>query len=109
MDRGYHDFVRLYALHQTPAFFVTRNKSNTDLHGLYSNLIGKETGVRCDQIVALDGFYSNQSYPDKLRSIKFNDDQRDKRLTFLTNRPVHHGGEDHRGSMLLPLAGGDDL
>jgi hypothetical protein len=86
MDRGYLDFARLYALHQAPAFFVIRSKSNTDLHRLYSNPVDKETGVRCDQIVALDGFYSNQSYPDKLRRVKFYDDQRDKRLTFLTNQ-----------------------
>ena len=86
MDRGYLDFARLYALHQAPAFFVIRSKSNTDLHRVYSNPVDKEIGVRCDQIVALDGFYSNQSYPDKLRRVKFYDDQRDKRLTFLTNQ-----------------------
>jgi IS4 transposase len=86
MDRGYLDFARLYALHQAPAFFVIRSKSNTDLHRVYSNPVDKETGVRCDQIVALDGFYTNQSYPDKLRRVKFYDDQRDKRLTFLTNQ-----------------------
>lgn len=86
MDRGYLDFARLYVLHQAPAFFVIRSKSNTDLHRVYSNPVDKDTGVCCDQIVALDGFYSNQSYPDKLRRIKFYDDQRDKRLTFLTNQ-----------------------
>ena len=53
MDRGYLDFARLYALHQAPAFFVIRSKTNTDLHRLYSNPVDKETGVRCDQIVAL--------------------------------------------------------
>lgn len=86
IDRGYLDFARLYALHQAPAFFMIRSKSNTDLHRLYSNPVDKETGVRCDQIVALDGFYSNQGYPDKLRRVKYYDDQRDKRLTFLTNQ-----------------------
>jgi IS4 transposase len=30
--------------------------------------------------------YTNQSYPDKLRWVKFYDDQRDKRLTYLTNQ-----------------------
>jgi len=86
MDRGYLDFERLYALHQAPAFFVTRSKSNTDLRRLYSNPVDKDSGVRCDQIVALGGFYTNQSYPDKLRRIKFYDTKRDKRLTFLTNQ-----------------------
>jgi transposase len=86
MDRGYLDFERLYAFHQAPAFFVIRSKSNTDLRRLYSNPVDKDSGVRCDQIVALGGFYTHQSYPDKLRRIKFYDAQRDKRLTFLTNQ-----------------------
>jgi IS4 transposase len=86
LDRGYLDFARLHAMHQAPAFFVIRSKSNTGLYRIYSNPVDKSTGVRCDQIVALDGFYSNQSYPDKLRRVKYYDDQRDKRLTFLTNQ-----------------------
>jgi len=86
MDRGYLDFERLYAFHQAPAFFVIRSKSNTNLRRLYSNPIDKDSGVRCDQIVALGGFYTNQSYPERLRRIKFYDAQRDKRLTFLTNQ-----------------------
>ncbi len=36
MDRGYLDFGRLYARHQTQAFFVTRAKSNTQLRRVYS-------------------------------------------------------------------------
>jgi len=86
MDRGYLDFERLYAFHQAPAFFVIRSKSNTDLRRLYSNPVDKDSGVRCDQIVVLGGFYTNQSYPERLRRIKFYDTKRDKRLTFLTNQ-----------------------
>jgi len=86
MDRGYLDFERLYALHQAPAFFVIRSKSNTDLRRIYSNPVDKDSGVLCDQIVVLGGFYTHQGYPEKLRRIKFYDAQRDKRLTFLTNQ-----------------------
>jgi hypothetical protein len=86
MDRGYLDFERLYAFHQAPAFFVIRSKSNTDLRRLYSNPVDKDSGVRCDQIVVLGGFYTNRSYPERLRRIKFYDTKRDKRLTFLTNQ-----------------------
>jgi len=86
MDRGYLDFERLYAFHQAPAFFVIRSKSNTDLRRLYSNPVDKDSGVRCDQIVVLGGFYTNQSYPERLRRVKFYDAKRDKRLTFLTNQ-----------------------
>jgi IS4 transposase len=73
-------------LHQAPAFFVIRSKSNTDLRRLYSNPVDKDSGVRCDQIVTLGGFYTHQSYPERLRRIKFYDAKRDKRLTFLTNQ-----------------------
>jgi len=64
IDRGYLDFERLYGLHQSGAFFVIRSKSNTDLRRLYSNPVDKDSGVRCDQIVTLEGFYTQQSYPE---------------------------------------------
>lgn len=86
MDRGYLDFQRLYGLHQAPAFFVIRSKVNTGLRRLYSMPVDKDSGVLCDQIVVLKGFYTNQNYPEKLRRIKFYDAQRDKRLTFITNQ-----------------------
>jgi hypothetical protein len=86
MDRGYLDFERLYALHQAPAFFVIRSKSNTDLRRIYSNPVDKDSGVLCDQIVVLGGFHTHQGYPEKLRRINFYDAQRGKRLTFLTNQ-----------------------
>jgi hypothetical protein len=86
MNRGYLDFDRLYALHQAPAFLVIRSKSNTDLRSLYSNPVDKDSGVLCGQIVVLGGFYTHQSYPEKLPRIKFYDAQRDKRLTFLINQ-----------------------
>jgi hypothetical protein len=41
--------------------------------------------LRCDQIVALTGFYSKKAYPEKLRRIKYYDAVNDLRLVFLTN------------------------
>ena len=41
MDRGYLDFVRLYALHQDKAFFITRSKSNIQHRRLYSRPVDK--------------------------------------------------------------------
>ncbi len=52
---------------------------------LYSHPVDKETGLRCDQTVALIGFYSARNYPDKLRRIKYYDAGTEKRLVFLTN------------------------
>ncbi len=85
MDRGYTDFERLYQLHQALAFFVIRAKSNLQCRRLYSRSVDKRTGLRCDQTVALTGFYTAQYYPDRLRRIKYYDAETDKRLVFLTN------------------------
>ena len=84
MDRGYTDFDRLYALHQAGAFFVIRAKSNLDARRLYSAPTERDTGVRCDQTIALNGFYSGHGYPEHLRRIRFKDET-GKRLVFLTN------------------------
>ncbi len=85
MDRGYLDFERLYKIHQSSAFFVTRAKSNFDFKRQYSGHVDKAIGVLCDQTVTLRGFYAKKSYPDKLRRIKYYDAEKKKRLVFLTN------------------------
>lgn len=86
MDRAYLDFKRLYQLHQCSAIFVTRSKTNTGLRRLYSNKVDKNTGVRCDQIVALTGYYSKKDYPEKLRRIKYFDAEKGRSFVFLTNQ-----------------------
>jgi len=85
MDRGYVDFARLYALHLTGAFFVTRAKSNLDAHRVYSAPPDRSIGIICDQTIALDGFYAKKDYPQQLRRIRFNDPETGKTLVFLTN------------------------
>jgi hypothetical protein len=85
MDRGYLDFKRLFALHQSGAFFVTRAKRGMDAHRVYSMPIDRSTGVVCDQHIALDGFYILKDYPERLRRIRFKDPESGKTLVFLTN------------------------
>ena len=85
MDRGYLDFARLYKIQQSSAFFVTRAKSNFKFKRLYSNSVDKTTGVQCDQIIVLTGFYAKKDYPDKLRRIRYYDAENNKTLVFLTN------------------------
>jgi len=41
MDRGYLDFARLYKIHRTSAFFVTRTKTNFSRKRLYSQPVDK--------------------------------------------------------------------
>ena len=90
MDRGYLDFERLHRLHAAGAFFVTRAKSNLQAERRYSHPVDRETGLICDQTIALSGFYSKNRYPEKgtspeaLRRIRFKTDK-GKTLVFLTN------------------------
>ena len=85
MDRGYVDFARLYALHQTGAFFVTRAKSPMDARRVYSAPVDRASGVICDQRVMLNGRQSAKRYPEHLRRIRFKDSDSGKTLVFLTN------------------------
>ena len=86
MDRGYVDFARLHRLHLAGAFFVTRAKSNLKAHRVYSAPTDRDTGILCDQTIALEGFYSKQDYPTYLRRVRFNDPETGKTLVFLTNQ-----------------------
>ena len=85
MDRGYLDFKRLYTLNQFRAFFVIRSKTNTKFRRLYSSLVDKSIGLRCDQTIVLTGRDSATDYPEKLRRVKYYDAEIDKRFSFLTN------------------------
>ena len=85
MDRGYLDFARLFKLHQSGAFFVTRAKRGMNARRVYSSATDRATGVICDQRIALNGFYGRRDYPEHLRRVKFKDPESGKTLVFLTN------------------------
>jgi IS4 transposase len=84
-DRAYVDFKRLYYITKLSAFFVVRAKSNLKFRRIYSNKVDKSTGVVCDQTGKLTGFYTAKEYPDKLRRIKFYDEETSRTFVFLTN------------------------
>jgi hypothetical protein len=84
-DKAYVDFARLYRIHQSLAFFVTRAKSNFVFKRLYSQPVDKSTGVRADQIIMVTGFYTLMDYPERLRRIRYYDIETKKRFVFLTN------------------------
>jgi len=85
LDRGYVDYERLFRIHQSSAFFVVRAKDNLQYRRMYSNKVDKDNGVLLDQIGKLTGFYVSKKYPEKLRRIKFYDEETDNDLEFLSN------------------------
>ncbi len=85
LDRGYVDFERLYALHLTGAFFVTRAKRGMRFRRRYSNPVRKTEGILCDQIIILTGTHTAHTYPDTLRRVKYFDRDTGNMYVFLTN------------------------
>jgi hypothetical protein len=85
MDRGYVDFARLYKIHQSMAFFVTRTKRNFNFKRLYSHPVEKSSGLQCDQTIVVINYYAKKDYPEKLRRVRFFDAEKNKHLVFLTN------------------------
>ena len=85
MDRGYLDFSRLYNIHQSGAFFVTRAKRRFKHKRLLSTPVNKTRGLKCDQTVTLENFYQKKAYPERLRRIHYFDTISQNRLIFLTN------------------------
>jgi len=85
MDRGYLDFARLYGLHQSGGFFVTRARGNMNFQRMHSTPVDRSTGLICDQGVTLNNFYASQGYPGQLRCVRYKDPMTEKSLVFLTN------------------------
>ena len=84
-DRGYVDYERLYKIARLQAYFVVRAKSNLKFRRIYSKKTDRSTGVLCDQLGKLTGFYVSKDYPDKLRRVKFHDQETGRTFVFLTN------------------------
>lgn len=85
MDRGYLDFARLARLRHAGAFFVTRAKSNLRVTRVYSHAVDRATGLVSDHTVRLFGRYTQASYPEHLRRVRFVDPDHARPLVFLTN------------------------
>ena len=88
MDRAYLDFSRLHVLHLHGSYFVLRSKANTKLRRILSRPVDRTTGLICDQVVVPAGVTTSVNYPDRLRRIKYRDQERNKVLVFLTNNFV---------------------
>lgn len=85
LDRGYLDFSRLFTFQQSAAFFVIRGKAKIGYQRLYSRPVDKSTGLRSDHTVVLTVPKAHNDYPEKLRRVRFFDQENKRYLTFLTN------------------------
>jgi hypothetical protein len=85
-DRGYFDFTRFYQIKKAGAFFITRARKDWAFRRLYSSVIDKDTGVRCDQIgTRCPKGHHKIEYPEHLRRIKYYDTLTKRYYVFVTN------------------------
>jgi hypothetical protein len=84
-DRGYVDYARLYNITRHDAFFVIRAKSNMKFNRMYSQKFEAGKGVQYDQVGKLAGVYVSKDYPEKLRRVKYYDEETERTFIFLTN------------------------
>lgn len=83
-DRAYNNFKILYRIHQIQAYFVIRAKKNLQ----YKSIKWKRRllkNVLSDVTIELTGFYPKQYYPERLRLVKYWDEEQKREFVFLTN------------------------
>ena len=85
MDRGYMDFVRLYRITKSGAFFVVKAKDNIKLKRRYSHAKDTSLGILSDQTVIPKEKNSFKKYPAPLRRVRFQDPESGEVFIFLTN------------------------
>jgi hypothetical protein len=85
MDRGYLHFRRLFRIHQSGAFFVTRALRTTRMGRQSSRPVSRDTGLRSDQTVLLLGKTTRRDYAIALRRVTYCDMATGKRFAFVTN------------------------
>ena len=84
-DRGYVDYARLHHIHEEKAFFIVRAKHKLKFKRMYSSKHSKESNICSDQIGMLPNYYASTVYPDKIRRVKFFDEENQKYIVVFTN------------------------
>lgn len=76
-----------------------------DARRVYSKPVDRSTGLICDQLVMLTGYYPVRNYPEHLRRIRFKDPESDKTLVFLTNNTALPAQTHSRALRLMTIVG----
>ena len=83
-DRAYNDYHRLYKIHMMDSFFVVRAKTNIKARVLkWKRRLPKNILSDCE--IELTGFYTQKSYPETIRLVRFWDEEYEREFIYLTN------------------------
>ena len=82
-DRAYNDYHRLYKIHMMDSFFVVRAKTNIKARVLkWKRRLPKNILSDCE--IELTGFYTQKSYPETIRLVRFWDEEDEREFVYLT-------------------------
>lgn len=85
-DRGYNDFKRLYNIESIGAYFVVRGRTKNDFKPMkWTRRFPPESGILSDAVGYMDGQFTREKYPDKIRRIKYWDEENKRMFIFFTN------------------------
>ena len=85
-DRGYFDLVRLFAIEQSGAFFIIREKFHPDyIVEAGEDLLDGEDNVLRDQTVRFAGKRNKENYPLPIRRIVYYAPDLQRTFTYYTN------------------------
>ena len=83
-DRGYNAFKELFKIHQHELFFVVRAKNNLQYKCCkWRRRLPKN--ILTDAVIEFTEYNSYRKYPEKLRLVKFYDEEQGREFAFLTN------------------------
>ncbi|MGI6224455.1 MAG: IS4 family transposase [Prevotella sp.] len=83
-DRGYNAFKELYNIHLVKSFFVVRAKKNLQYKCIkWRRRLPKN--VLTDAEIQFTKEDSQKKYPEKLRLVRFHDEEQDRDFAFLSN------------------------
>lgn len=85
-DRGYNDFRRLHNIESVGAYFVVRGKTNNDFRPItWARRFPKGSNILSDAVGYMDGQLTREKYPDKIRRVKYWDEEGKRTFIFFTN------------------------
>ena len=83
-DRAYNDYKRLFKIHMNDSFFVVRAKTNIKYKVVkWKRRMPKN--ILSDSEIQLLGFYSQKAYPERIRMVRYWDEEDQREFVYLTN------------------------
>ena len=83
-DRGYNNFRELYRIYRLESFFVVRAKTNLQYRCVrWKRRMPKN--ILTDAEIELTVYNTHRDYPEKLRLVRYYDEEQDREFMFLTN------------------------